>query len=388
MITPSMRSAIDVRYGDCRDVLATLKALDACVTDPPYHLTTDKRGGAGEASLNLAHPAGRSRITTGGFMGKQWDGGDVAFRVETWRLVFDALKPGAHLVAFGGTRTWHRLAVAIEDAGFEIRDSVLWLYGQGFPKSHAVPHVSLIATRQEFDGWGTALKPAHEPIILARKPLIGSVAANVLTHGTGGINIDACRIEASDAAAYAANCSGDRGHADNRSRDMDFAMGCGHSHPDGRWPANVVHDGSPEVMDAFAAYGESKSVGGYRGAGKRDRGYGMAADADKRPIGFGDTGTAARFFYCAKASKADRAGSKHPTVKPVALMRWLVRLVCPPGGTVLDPFAGSGTTGEAAMLEGMNAVLIEREAEYADDIRRRTARWSGTDRPLLAEAAD
>jgi site-specific DNA-methyltransferase (adenine-specific) len=349
---------IDFREGDCLDVLRTLRGLDACVTDPPYGLA---------------------------FMGRAWDGG-VAFQPETWRLVFDAMKPGAHLAAFSGTRTSHRMVCAIEDAGFEIRDSVLWLYGSGFPKSHAVPHVSLIATRQEFDGWGTALKPACEPIVLARKPLIGTVAANVLAHGTGGINVDACRIPAADGDAPV-KWDNPRGGIWTTNSD---ATGRLVPNDAGRWPANVAHDGSDEVMAAFAAFGDTGARAPVHGTEPSPASVGTITNRRARVRGtfHGDIGTPARFYYCAKASKADRAGSKHPTIKPVSLIRWLVRLITPPGGTVLDPFAGSGTTGEAAQLEGMNAVLIEREAEYAADIRRRVSRWTGQDAPLFAEVAD
>jgi site-specific DNA-methyltransferase (adenine-specific) len=328
---------IDFREGDCLDVLRTLRGLDAVVTDPPYGLA---------------------------FMGRAWDGG-VAFQPETWRLVFDAMKPGAHLAAFSGTRTSHRMVCAIEDAGFEIRDSVLWLHGQGFPKNKH------------------ALKPAHEPITLARKPLIGTVAANVLAHGTGGMNIEACRIEGvkpvmERTATIVA--------ATSMSGTSTGARSTGEMTTEGRWPANVAHDGSDEVMAAFAAFGERKSCNAPSSA--RPEGAILGGRRSQGAIYPGDTGTAARFYYCAKASAADRCGSKHPTVKPVSLIRWLVRLITPPGGTVLDPFAGSGTTGEAAMLEGRNAVLIEREAEYAADIRRRVSRWTGQDAPLFAEVAD
>jgi site-specific DNA-methyltransferase (adenine-specific) len=336
---------IDFREGDCLDVLRTLRGLDAVVTDPPYGLA---------------------------FMGRAWDGG-VAFQPETWRLVFDAMKPGAHLAAFSGTRTSHRMVCAIEDAGFEIRDSVLWLHGQGFPKNKH------------------ALKPAHEPITLARKPLIGTVAANVLAHGTGGMNIEACRVgfasEADRAGAATGQGTNDAIYGGGKGlRPAELGTQPFTPHDAGRWPANVAHDGSDEVMAAFAAFGERKSCNAPSSA--RPEGAILGGRRSQGAIYPGDTGTAARFYYCAKASAADRCGSKHPTIKPVALIRWLVRLITPPGGTVLDPFAGSGTTGEAAQLEGMNAVLIEREAEYAADIRRRVSRWTGQDAPLFAEVAD
>jgi len=376
-------------------------------------LTTGKKGGTGPASVNLESPYGRSRITTG-FMGKQWDGGDIAFRPETWALVYNLLKPGAHLVAFSGTRTYHRMVCAIEDAGFEIRDQLAWVYGSGFPKSHDVSKAidreagaerevvlrakgaastntqSLGAFRSEYDatvpatdaardwqGWGTALKPAWEPICLARKPLIGTVAANVLAHGTGAINVDGCRIESgADYHELQVTQGGNHRHdvgLKEKTRHAAFAPASG------RWPANLIHDGSDEVLAGFP---ESVSTGGdgYKNSmwagGKETGGHGL-----------GDSGSAARFFYCAKAGADDRFESKHPTVKPVALMRWLCRLVTPPGGTVLDPFAGTGTTGIAALREGFTPILIEREAEYHADIQRRIAALHGTDTPLFAGVA-
>jgi site-specific DNA-methyltransferase (adenine-specific) len=360
-------------------------SIDACVTDPPYHLTSIvKRYG----KSNLEQPADKdlSKVNAGsyrrlakGFMGKQWDGGDVAFRPETWRLVYDALKPGAHLLAFSGTRTYHRMACAIEDAGFEIRDQIGWLYGSGFPKSHNAGN-----------GWGTALKPAWEPIVLARKPLIGTVAANVLQHGTGAINIDGCRVDAGpDGKPLRGN------HAARPALDAatSYDMGSGYAlgtTTQGRWPANVIHDGSDEVVAAFPDGLQSGT-----GAVKRASGPGYQANAygkESRAAGtasveYGDIGSAARFFYTAKADSDDRLGSKHPTVKPVDLIAYLCRLITPTGGTVLDPFAGSGTTGMACMREGFSAILIEREAEYVADIKRRIAHVQGLDAPLFAEVA-
>jgi len=364
---------ISVEHGDCLDVLASWPPaiIDACVTDPPYHLTEIKTSAQSFGS-QLAH--GRTteqRAARTGFMGKSWDGGSIAFDPDTWRAVFRVLKPGAHLLAFGGTRTSHRMTCAIEDAGFEIRDTLCWLYGSGFPKSHNLDG--------DWQGWGTALKPAHEPIILARKPLIGTVAANVLAHGTGAINVDACRVVGDKSQR------GERLTALGRMNDDGWTPRATQAADTlGRWPANVVHDGSPEVEAAFAAFGDDHASKFTPASERRNRqqAFGMTEG-----VGYGDTGTASRFFYTAKADRADRADSKHPTVKPVDLMRWLVRMVTPPGGTVLDPFAGSGTTGEAAMLEVFNALLIERDATHAADIRHRIKRWSGLDAPLFAEAA-
>lgn len=456
-------TTMTILEGDCRDVLKTLpeNSVDAIVTDPPYHLTTGKKGGSGSASLNENSPAGRARIGTG-FMGMAWDGGDVAFQRETWAWALRVAKPGALLVAFGGTRTFHRLMVAIEDGGWELRDTLCWLYGSGFPKSLDVSKaidarerfggsgsvqlrkrdgratgdvgtnmhthrsgrndvnrgepaeaVESSAARQ-WEGWGTALKPAWEPIILARKPLEGTVAANVLKWGTGGMNIDACRIDVDD-DSYAKNCSGDRGHAGTRDHAQrgatDMKMGGGSAAPLGRWPANVAHDGSDEVLAHFPnSAGAFAPVRGTEPSNATTNVYGPRT---RTATHFhGDSGSAARFFYTAKASSFDRndgcaglperpgpeAGgvrttepgvhngygaprvNHHPTVKPTDLMRWLVRLVCPLGGLVLDPFLGSGSTLKAAEIEGMRGIGIELDPAYLDIARRRIA----ADMPLFA----
>lgn len=408
---------VELRPGDCRDVLRAMPdaSVDSVVTDPPYALVSiGKRFGSPDAAPAKGDVYARA---SAGFMGKQWDTGEVAFAVEFWREVYRVLKPGGHVVAFAGSRTYHRLACAIEDAGFEIRDQIMWLYGSGFPKSHDVSKgidkmlgaerevvgaydrrglhdgikrasngdtgasqcagrastvvVTAPATPEAaaWAGWGTALKPAHNPIVLARKPLDGTVAANVLAHGVGALNIDATRVPTSEDTGRTRNTALGRMNDDGWQPKAMESEG----HAAGRWPANVLHDGSDEVEAAFAAFGERKSGGG----NKSRRGdtahtavygtYGAPAPDVREP----DAGSASRFFYAAKASKADRAGSKHPTVKPVSLMRWLVRLVTPPGGLVLDPFAGSGTTGQAAHEEGMRCILVEREEEYQADIQAR-----------------
>jgi DNA modification methylase len=357
--------SVRILQGDCRDVLKTLAdaSIDACVTDPPYEL---------------------------GFMGRAWDRSGIAYQVEMWREVLRVLKPGAHLVSFGGTRTYHRMASAIEDAGFEIRDQIGWLYGSGFPKSHNIGN-----------GMGTALKPAWEPIVLARKPLIGTVAANVLEHGTGALNIDGCRVATDGETIHAPQSDPSKrsgvvgtvdlgiSKADREKFQAAQRASAERTQSLGRWPANIIHDGSEEVLAAFAAYGESKSppVGSMGGGSNKHSVYGDFAGVPHEN-GYGDTGTAARFFYSAKADADDRLGSKHPTVKPVDLMAYLVRLVTPPGGTVLDPFAGSGTTGMACLKEGFSAVLIEREAEYIKDIERRLDHVRGLDTPLFAQVAE
>jgi len=356
---------IELIHGDCLEKMKAMKAdsIDAIITDPPYGLS---------------------------FMGKKWDY-DVP-SVAIWKECLRVLKPGGHLLAFAGTRTQHRMAVRIEDGGFEIRDMIAWVYGSGFPKSH------------NGEWGGTALKPALEPITMARKPLIGTVAANVLEHGTGALNVDGCRV-AGVPPSVPQPClrpkGVDSGHALGSGAGRNGEM----SQATGRWPANLIHDGSDEVVGLFPQTASGKP------SGTRNANSNMFASGGKgvELTGFGDTGSAARFFYCAKASKADRdegceglpqtikqsvahgdrrhgtlpytnepremkprpRGNHHPTVKPTALMRYLCRLVTPPGGTVLDPFMGSGSTGKAALLEGFNFIGIEREAEYLEIARAR-----------------
>lgn len=412
---------VDLYAGDCLDVLAGLPAesVDSVVTDPPYHFASivKRFGDDGAASAKSSGATGVYRRASAGFMGKKWDGGDIAFRPETWAAVARVLKPGGHLLAFGAPKNAHRLFCAIEDAGFEIRDCVMWVFGTGFPKSldvskaidkaagverrvvgtervrdirnghgrdrgdgiHASNRDGPVYMEREltepgsdeaaaWQGWGTALKPAYEPIVVARKPLIGTVAENVLAHGTGALNIDGCRVEGEPWKAHRATGLGSvKFFTEGETPIIDKEP-----HSLGRWPANIIHDGSDEVVGAFpnAPRQQGALTGDEPSPTFSGAVYGkMARSRASTPRG--DTGSAARFFYSAKAGKADRAGSKHPTVKPVALMRYLCRLVTPPGGTVLDPFAGSGTTGQAAIAEGFNAILIEREAEYLADIRRR-----------------
>ena len=429
------------------DCIAAMKemsdnSVDSIVTDPPYEL---------------------------GFMGKSWDSTGIAFNVEVWQEALRVLKPGGHLIAFSGSRTYHRMAVAIEDAGFEIRDQIMWVYGSGFPKSHnvskgidkrggatanfeefrdavkkamkeqglktsaladalgnfmishyltagsqpAIPNyrdfkiirdfVNLgdsfnhlfaaeaerevvgskksgigtafgegewasgqaqdvditapaTAAAKQWDGWGTALKPAHEPMVLARKPLIGTVANNVLTYGVGGLNIDASRV-GSEGAGWGGGANNIFSHSGNGVEQEQYVVKGEPRQVFGRWPANFIHDGSDEVVDLL--------------------------------------GEPARFFYCAKASKRDRnegldgfegkergninqelqnmdggrdrlRQNHHPTVKPTSLMQYLVRLVTPPNGTVLDPFMGSGSTGKACAYEGFDFIGIEQSAEYIE----------------------
>ena len=383
-----------LHHGDCRAIMAEMDeaSVDSVVTDPPYELTS-------------ARPGGRSPATQGkvmkGFMGMQWDGSGVAFDPAVWAEALRVLKPGGWLIAFGGSRTYHRMACAIEDAGFEIRDQIMWIYGSGFPKGG------------NRDGKGTCLKPAHEPIVLARKPFSGSVAANEARYGTGAINIDACRVHADDAQGGAYTVKRLKPGATlektggNWRPEDGGVLYHGEMKP-GRWPANVIHDGSEEVVSAFpAAPGQLRAVGPEHGSKPSKNTYGDFGPRDNfQPRG--DAGSAARFFYCAKASKADRdegldqfepqafvqfqtgngesgAASSlssgretqyrntHPTVKPTALMRWLVRLVTPAGGLVLDPFTGSGSTGKAAMLEGLRFAGCELTDAYLPIARARIA---------------
>lgn len=348
-----LNGKVRLHRGDCLEVLATLEpeSVDSCVTDPPYHLTNNT--GTRSPYPGQYTPIGQPKKPKGGFMGKQWDGGDIAFNPLTWELVFRVLKPGAHLLAFSGTRTYHRMACAIEDAGFEIRDQIAWTYGSGFPKSHNIGN-----------GLGTALKPAWEPIVLARKPLSEkSVAANVLKHGTGAINVDGCRVATTDKWEYPngpGGCKSSEFHYQGRANTP------AQSNSLGRFPANLIHDGSEEVLDGFP----SEAGGGFgKRGGERNSEYGFGGTMQE--VGFGDSGSAARFFYTAKADADDRLGSKHPTVKPLDLMQYLVRLITPKGGVCLDPFAGTGTTAEAAFREGFHSLLIEREPEYQADIVKR-----------------
>ena len=386
-------------------------SVDSIVTDPPYEL---------------------------GFIGKSWDATGIAFNVQVWQEALRVLKPGGHLIAFSGSRTYHRMAVAIEDAGFEIRDQIMWVYGSGFPKSHniskgidkaagverevvgisntavgvfahsgsGVPQdiekyansrnitAPATAAAKQWQGWGTALKPAHEPMVLARKPLIGTVANNVLTYGTGGLNIDGSRV-GTTVETWPASRSYAPGQLQPGGKGETQATG---DVPAGRFPANFIHDGSNEVVALFPNSKGNGATGGGEG--------GIWTTGNKQQVspGFTDSGSAARFFYCAKASKRDRnegldgfeekttliysekaqgplpqqtpsvpspRANHHPTVKPTSLMQYLVRLVTPPNGIVLDPFMGSGSTGKACAYENFDFIGIDQSAEYVEIARAR-----------------
>jgi site-specific DNA-methyltransferase (adenine-specific) len=370
---------ISVLHGDCRAVLAGMEpdSFDAVVTDPPYHLTAEKRGGTGPASLNLASPAGRSRITTG-FMGRAWDGGDVAFRPETWAAVLRVLRPGAHLAAFGGERTFHRLACAIEDAGFEIRHTIAWLYASGFCK---VGYIRGTDGEHVMNGWAGSLKPAMELICLARKPMSErNTAENMRRWGTGALNIDAGRVEYTPGGRPSDSCWSKNAKSGNKDGSRIYNGGykttnltiAEKEHPAGRWPANLAHDGSDEVLAAFARFGERRTAGNVNPT-NQPIGYMSGSERKALPINHQDTGTAARFFFTAKAASWEREGD-HPTIKPLALLEWLVTLVTPPGGRVLDPFCGTGTTLAACDWLGLEAVGIEQDAKTCRDAEAKIQR--------------
>jgi len=450
----------DVRLylGDCIEVMREMEAesVDAVVCDPPYGLefmgkdwdsfrvddpgTTRNRGeragnNGGAGGGDGSHPASSKRASVaygGGNRPRTWRcvgcGKRDQFRnahscaegtrwaqelvdpfsapptmlafsewVRQWSLeAYRVLKPGGHLLAFGGTRTFHRLTCGIEDAGFEVRDCLSWLYGSGFPKSLDVSKAidKAAGAAREWQGWGTALKPAWEPCVVARKPLVGTVAANVQQHGTGALNIDGCRISADGEVIerdedYSTRTGSHDGYARPGASKFTHKpqQRSGPAQNAGRWPANVAFDEQAAAM-LDAQSGERGGGFGVRGASSRIHGGGDGfTDATGEGIGYGDSGGASRFFYTAKASRADRnaggmADNTHPTVKPTDLMRWLVRLVTPPGGIVLDPFAGSGSTLVAARAEGVRAVGIEREDEYARIIADRLSQLS-----LFSEAS-
>lgn len=416
---------VTLYHGDCLDVLRTLPdaSVDSVVTDPPYGL--EFMGKEWDAPWKASGDVVHDPATVGGFQDgnggnafsrsriRYGDGDMVGFQqwCEQWATeCLRVLKPGGHLLAFGGTRTWHRLACAVEDAGFEVRDSIAWLYGSGFPKSLDVSKAidkgegiwrgragavvsgngSMSAPNYErtdkgspatpearaWQGWGTALKPAFEPVVVARKPLAGTVAANVLAHGTGALNIDGCRIEFASEA--------DERESKDKNRHADFGTAPGGNEvygdfsmvertnydPPGRWPANVVLDESQAAeldRQSGVTSSNTRQPTGVDTRGIPDGNTPLIRRHDTNSRGHDDEGGASRFFYVAKAPTTERPRHgevAHPTVKPLDLMRWLVRLVTPPGGVVLEPFAGSGTTAEACVIEGFRCIAIEREADY------------------------
>lgn len=366
---------LELYHGDCLRVMANLLKegyrFHSVVTDPPYEL---------------------------GFMGKSWDKSGIAFNKEVWILAYKLLIPGGHLLAFSGSRTYHRMVCAIEDARFEIRDQIMWLYGQGFPKSLNISRAIDLANgidaeeispvtdeAKQWQGWGTALKPAHEPIVLARKPLAAStVAENVVELGVGGLNIEGCYVPTEPRnPGYANRLSRNNKvySADSRTRPLKDE----YNTSTGRWPANVVHDGSDEVEEAFAEFGVTKGGDGKDWSREKAHGTGESVTYfGVKPTGqhYSDSGTASRFFYCAKASSSERNGSKHPTVKPLALMKWLVRMVTPPDGVVLDPFSGTATTGVAAKELGFDFVGIELNHEHFEFAKKRLGIVESDESPI------
>jgi site-specific DNA-methyltransferase (adenine-specific) len=431
---PGLIKETTLLLGDCLDKLKELddNSIDSIVSDPPYGLA---------------------------FMGKKWDY-DVPSQ-EIWKECIRVLKPGGHLLSFAGSRTYHRMAVRIEDAGFEIRDQIMWIYGSGFPKSHNIgksidkkegnerevvgikknqgdirgknglsgeiqasrPYIDTEITKgnSEWEGWGTALKPAHEPIVMARKPLVGTVANNVLEWGVGGINIDGCRIETDWKAERpeswfnsGKSISGEPTYGGNLKTLTETTLG-ERLNEGGRFPANIILDEEAgRILDEQS--GLSKSTNAIRknnqaqhtGAENGATCYGKYNSVDT--AGYDDKGGASRFFYCPKANKTDRnegcdsledkgysinqahnsktleeryalkSKNNHPTVKPTDLMQYLIRLVTPKGGIVLDPFMGSGSTGKAAIKEGMIFVGIEREDEYYQ-IAKQRIEWEVSKKP-------
>ena len=424
--------------GDCLEEVQKLVdkgiQVDSIVTDPPYHLTSIVERFGKEGSAPAKDKDGAFQRQSVGFMGKEWDGGDIAFRKETWELFMKVLKPGGHLLAFSGSRTYHRMAVAIEDAGFDIRDQIMWLYGSGFPKSlnigksvdkklgneriktgqtktHGIKGMPQSEERtaigagsfgqeveeeitvgtSEWEGWGTALKPAHEPIVLARKPLSeNSIVANVLKHKTGGIHIDACRVEGEkqtrdsnpimNGGKYAQNENAERKIVKRKSRSDDGVWTNKNSgmkaegtffadaDPKGRFPANVMHNG---LQEDWARYYYCPKTS------KAEKNKGLEGFATKQTQGGGggignyknDVNSASGKYGSEKAPSKNT----HPTVKPIELMKYLCRLITPKGGTVLDPFMGSGSTGIAAKDEGFEFIGIEREKEYFEIAERRVS---------------
>jgi len=388
-------AGITLFHGDCREAMIALPdaSVDAVVTDPPYGLS---------------------------FMGKRWDYDVPA--TEVWAECLRVLKPGGHLLAFAGTRTQHRMAVRIEDAGFEIRDMIAWIYGSGFPKSldvskaidkaagverekrwKAVTANSSVGTLEprpwldearknggcfvdgdapateaakQWAGWGTALKPSLEPITVARKPLRGTVAENVLQYGTGGLNVDGCRVAPTGEALRGGAKDGSSASKVHEGWDRPWRHDAEHclqakqrseenqqkAEQLGRWPANLIHDGSDEVVGLFP---DRKTTWVSPSHANNRSGDFLGELKHPGQQGFNDTGSAARFFYTAKADKSDRGhGNNHPTVKPVDLMRYLVRLVCPMDGIVLDPFNGSGTTAVASRAEHCRYIGAELNEDY------------------------
>ncbi|NIG12976.1 site-specific DNA-methyltransferase [Pantoea sp. Al-1710] len=389
---------INLLHGDCLELLDSLpeNSVDSIITDPPYGLSK-----APDMTEVLTHWLNGDDYEHrgSGFMGKTWD--SFVPGPSVWRRCLAVLKPGGHLLSFFGSRTYDLGTTAIRLAGFEIRDQIMWVYGSGFPKSHnlgraidkalgikptVIPyaegdlHVPTSQDAKNWDGWGTALKPAHEPICVARKPFTGSVVQNVLKHGTGAMNINATRVGTE--TRY-----NPRSHNKPGGLSLNMSV-CGMpedgvgSLVSGRWPANFCHDGSEEVLNLFP---HSTSNGNRSEASRQASVKGTSWLMDNHMSQeYSDSGSVARYFYCAKASKQDRdeglhmmsetqTRNPHPTVKPTSLMAWLCRLVTPTGGVILDPFMGSGSTGKAAVIEDFDFIGMESDSDYFDIARQRIA---------------
>ena len=388
--------------GDCIEQMQKLiddgVQVDSIVTDPPYHLTSivKRFGKEGSAPAQEGTDGAFARASKG-FMGKEWDGGDIAFRPETWELALKLLKPGGYILAFSASRNYHRMAVAIEDAGFEIRDQMMWLYGSGFPKSLNLGN-----------GWGTALKPAHEPIVMARKSLEGTNKQNMEKYGVGGINIDGCRIEGEvkhppnnpdfrDAAKQAMAKGGvdklsfgqdrdapiKRKTTNRKSRSKDGVWTDGNSgmkaegsqfadaDPRGRFPANVMHNGLEEEWAKFFYCPKTSKAEKNKGLDSfeaKPMAWGNQAKAELKR---GNLDWKGNQGDGTKHNKVSMRVNTHPTVKPQELMKYLCRMVTPKGGTVLDIFMGSGSTGMAAKDEGFDFIGIEKDKEYFEIAEKR-----------------
>jgi len=366
--TPEQKVNVDLYLGDCLHTLRKLTdcSVDSIVTDPPYGLSKQQ-----DMAEVLRHWLAGDDYTHngGGFMGKSWD--SFVPGPSIWRECLRVLKPGGHLLAFAGTRTMDLMGLSLRLAGFELRDSIgyahddedsdgspllAWVYGSGFPKSLNV-HKATGDDRHA--GLGTALKPAWEPILIARKPLIGTVAENVQNFGTGAINVDGCRVEGRERTNYglanSARSAGNTYGKPSESADFDASKG--------RWPANLVHDGSEAATEGL---GHASRFFYCAKASKRDRDEGcenMPSTSAADMVGR-DEGSDGMNSPRSGAGRASGARNFHPTVKPTELMRWLVRLVTPPSGVVLDPFTGSGSTGKAAVMEGFNFIGCELSGDY------------------------
>lgn len=451
--------AVTIFGGDNRASLRSLidsgTRVHSVVTDPPYGLVSVQKrfGKEGSAAARTDGNDGSFARLSGGFMGKAWDGTGIERDPEFWRLIWEILLPGGYVFAFSGSRTGHWQACAMEQAGFIMHPMHGWLFGSGFPKAHAADkaidkmlgveglkgavrgssgskrnsmagdfaggdyHDYVTATPEaaQWEGWayGTqAQKPALEPIYLGQKPFSEKTgAANLLKHGVGAVNIDGCRVafasEDDKAGAAAAGQRAGRDQNEGRHAYGKFSNGESSVAPylanldKGRHPANLMHDGSAEVLDLFPNTKSGAGAVKRNSSADREGNTGATYGAESRPegtpmISYADSGSASRFFNCfppdmdpiiyqPKASKADRAGSKHPTVKPIALMQHLIRHITPPGGTVLDPFAGSGTTGEAAKREGFDCILMEAEPEYVEFLKDRFPEpdWSAAAAAML-----